>query len=135
MVVGMQSTVPLSHRHLFTVPGIATCVVVAGSGFIHATPIKVALTQDATTAVALISSHSQKARILERQCSRGAVPRASFAEHTASHWISLEGSAALHSSPAALQLAREAYRQRFGEFPHWGDLVLALHIDRVLSGT
>jgi hypothetical protein len=61
-------------------------------------------------------------------------PRASVAEHTWSLWATLEGPVSVADDPVILAEARAAYLVRFGTVETWGDCVLVIKVDRVLSG-
>lgn len=124
-----------AHRRMFDEPRIATSCLVDTNGRLHATPIKVAVSADISIAVALISSRSVKAQILRRHVAAGAVPRAAFAEHTNTLWVSLEGPVQLIRDEDGRTEAELLYSRRYGQQPSWGDTVLKVSVERVLAGS
>jgi PPOX class probable F420-dependent enzyme len=95
-------------------------------GSAHQVPVKSML--DGEEVLVLTRGSTVKVRNV------AANPRASVAEHTWSLWATLEGPAYVADDPATLARARAAYLDRFGTADTWGDCVLVIKVDRVLSG-
>jgi hypothetical protein len=105
---------------------LTTLGTVRRDGSAHQVPVKSMLVGDEV--LVLTRWNTVKVRNV------AANPRASAAEHTWSLWATLEGPASVADDPALLAEARAAYLARFGTVETWGDCVLVIKVDRVLSG-
>jgi len=111
---------------LWREPRLTTLATVRSDGSAHQVPVKSMLDGDEVLVLTRLST--------VKVSNVAANPRASVAEHTTSFWATLEGPASVTDDPGALARARAAYLRRFGREGTWGDCVLVITIDRVLSG-
>jgi PPOX class probable F420-dependent enzyme len=108
-------------------PRLAALGTVRRDGSPHQVPVKSMLVGDEV--LVLTRRTTVKVRNL------AAHPRASVCEHTSTRWATLEGPAYVVDDEASLTRARAAYLHRFGREDTWGDCVLVIKVDRVLTGT
>jgi PPOX class probable F420-dependent enzyme len=111
---------------LWREPRLTTLGTVRRDGSAHQVPVKSMLVGDEV--LVLTRWTTVKVRNV------AANPRASVSEHTWSLWATLEGPAYVADDPPTLARARAAYVERFGRADTWGDCVLVIKVDRVLSG-
>jgi PPOX class probable F420-dependent enzyme len=105
---------------------LTTLATVRRDGSAHQVPVKSMLNGDEV--LVLTRWTTVKVRNV------AANPRASCSEHTWSLWATLEGPAYVADDPATMARAQAAYLDRFGTDDTWGDCVLVIKVDRMLSG-
>ncbi|WP_052589775.1 pyridoxamine 5'-phosphate oxidase family protein [Luteipulveratus mongoliensis] len=121
--------IPVEYQAFLALPRIASLGLQLADGRQHLTPVKATYDEGRRAAYVIVDRQSVKARRLTVEPSRVAI-----GEHDQSQWITLEGRARLSLEPETLDRARTLYRRRFDRPSRWGDAVVALDIDRVLTG-